>query len=76
MTNWIKDDPKIIDGHWCFLNAQDTPFYYAMFASKNQALHARNIYLEKIGEYPSYIPMRSDDVIEPHIADLIIDGLR
>lgn len=47
-TNWLHRDPEQMNGHWCFMNAQGTPFYYALFDSFQDAINARELYLHAI----------------------------
>jgi hypothetical protein len=67
MTNWKKEPPVEVKGHWCFLDAQNTPFFYAYFKSENDAIHARNLYLETIGSPIALLKMRPTDTVEAYL---------
>lgn len=46
--NWLQRNPEQMNGLWCYMNAQDTPFYYALFHSFEEAIEARELYLNNI----------------------------
>ena len=46
--NWLQRNPEQMNGLWCYMNAQGTPFYYALFHSFEEAIEARELYLRNI----------------------------
>lgn len=46
--NWQHRDPDKLEQGYGFMNAQGTPFYYALFHSFEDAIAARELYLHNI----------------------------
>lgn len=44
----LRFDPEKLEHGYGFMNAQGTPFYYALFHSFNDAIAARELYLHAI----------------------------